>query len=95
MARLVGDFRLVKHIMRITSIKTYNLASDLEIPFGWSQGWIDRRSVGILRIDTDEGLTGWGEGCGGPAAAVVNEVFAPLLMGQDPIIRVVPKVEWY
>ncbi len=73
--------------MRISSIKTYNLASDLEIPFGWSQGWIDRRSVGIVRIDTDEGLTGWGEGCGGPAAAVVNEVFAPLLMGQDPMNR--------
>ena len=73
--------------MRISSIKTYNLTSDLEIPFGWSQGWIDRRSVGILRIDTDDGLTGWGEGCGGPAAAVVNEVFSPLLMGQDPMNR--------
>ena len=87
MTRLVGDSQPVRNIVRISSIKTYNLASDLEIPFGWSQGWIDRRSVGILRIDTDEGLTGWGEGCGGPAAAVVNEVFAPLLIGQDPMNR--------
>ena len=87
MTRLVGDSQPVRNVVRISPIKTYNLASDLEIPFGWSQGWIDRRSVGILRIDTDEGLTGWGEGCGGPAAAVVNEVFAPLLMGQDPMNR--------
>jgi L-alanine-DL-glutamate epimerase-like enolase superfamily enzyme len=46
----------------------------------------------IVRIDTDDGLVGWGEakaGVGSAAsayglAAIVNRDFAPLLIGQDP-----------
>ena len=46
----------------------------------------------IVRIDTDTGLTGWGEakaGVGSAAAcaglaAIINEDYAPLLLGQDP-----------
>jgi L-alanine-DL-glutamate epimerase-like enolase superfamily enzyme len=46
----------------------------------------------IVRIDTDTGLTGWGEAkagvgsaaaCGG-LAAIINADYAPLLTGQDP-----------
>jgi L-alanine-DL-glutamate epimerase-like enolase superfamily enzyme len=46
----------------------------------------------IVRIDTDAGHTGWGEAkagvasaaaCGG-LAAIVNDDFAPLLIGEDP-----------
>ncbi len=74
--------------MRIESIETYQLKSPLERPFGWSQGWIDARSVGILKITTSDGVVGWGEGCGGPAAAVVKHTLAPLLLGQDPMNRV-------
>lgn len=46
----------------------------------------------IVRIDTDTGLTGWGEAkagvgsaalCGG-LAGIINHDFAPLLLGQDP-----------
>jgi L-alanine-DL-glutamate epimerase-like enolase superfamily enzyme len=46
----------------------------------------------IVRIETDAGLTGWGEAkagvastaaCGG-LAAIINLDFAPLLVGQDP-----------
>jgi D-galactarolactone cycloisomerase len=74
--------------MRITSIETYQLSCPLEIPFGWSQGWIDRRAGGILKVSTDEGITGWGEGCEGPAAAVVKHILEPMLKGQDPINRI-------
>jgi D-galactarolactone cycloisomerase len=73
--------------MRITSIETFNLRAPLERPFGWSQGWIDHRTVGIVKLGTDEGVVGWGEGCGGPAAAVVEQLFAPILTGQDPMNR--------
>jgi D-galactarolactone cycloisomerase len=72
--------------MRITAIDTYVLESKLDIPFGWSQGWIDRRTVGLVRIETDEGIVGWGEGAGGSAAAVVGEL-SPLLLGQDAMNR--------
>jgi len=46
----------------------------------------------IVRIDTDAGITGWGEAkagvgssaaCGG-LAAIINQDFAPLLVGEDP-----------
>ena len=73
--------------MKITSFETFQLKAPLEIPFGWSQDTITSRSVGLVKITTDEGIIGWGEGCGGPAAAVVNEIFAPLLKGDDPTNR--------
>ncbi len=46
----------------------------------------------IVRIDTDAGITGWGEAKAGVAstaacaglAAIINQDFAPLLLGQDP-----------
>lgn len=46
----------------------------------------------IVRIDTECGITGWGEAKGGVAstaacgglAAIINQDFAPLLVGQDP-----------
>jgi D-galactarolactone cycloisomerase len=44
--------------------------------------------VGILRVNTDEGITGWGEGCDGPAAAVVQRVLEPMLKDQDPMNRI-------
>jgi len=73
--------------VKITSITTYNLASPLDRPFGWSQGWIDARHTGIVRIDTDAGIIGWGEGASGAASAVIHATFAPLLLGQDPTNR--------
>jgi L-alanine-DL-glutamate epimerase-like enolase superfamily enzyme len=46
----------------------------------------------VVKIETDEGLTGWGEakaGVGSAAsahglAAIINQDYAPLLVGQDP-----------
>ncbi len=72
--------------MRITAIDTYLLESKLDRPFGWSQGWIDRRTIGLVKITTDAGFVGWGEGCGGSAFAVVSDL-APLLLGRDPMQR--------
>ena len=74
--------------MKIASIETFQLSSPLERPFGWSQGWIGHRSVGLVKVTTDDGIVGWGEGCGGAAAAVVENDFAPMLIGQDPTNRI-------
>ena len=72
--------------MRITAIDTYILESKLDRPFGWSQGWIDRRSIGLVKITTDAGFVGWGEGANEASAAAVAQL-APLLIGQNPMQR--------
>ncbi len=74
--------------MKITKIETFQLESKLDRPFGWSQGWIDRRNVGVVKISTDAGYVGWGEGCGGAANALIHQTFAPLLLGADPTNRI-------
>ncbi len=70
--------------MQITSIETYQLQCPLERPFGWSQGWTESRSTALVKIVTDAGIVGWGEGASRPAAAIIHDIFAPLLIGQDP-----------
>lgn len=74
--------------MKIAAIQTYNLRSPLERPFGWSQGWIDHRTVGIVKVTTDDGTIGWGEGAGGAASTIIENVFKPLLIGRDPMDRI-------
>ncbi|MCL4863735.1 MAG: hypothetical protein KJZ93_30295, partial [Caldilineaceae bacterium] len=73
--------------MRITSIETYLLECPLERPFGWSQGWATTRATGLVKLVTDAGVIGWGEGISAPADAVVGALFAPLLLGQDAMQR--------
>ena len=76
--------------MKISDVKTYFLQAKLERPFGWSLDWADRRSAFLVQIDTDEGITGWGEAGtpGHPAiAALISQTLKPLLMGQDPFDR--------
>ena len=58
------------------------------VPFGWSQGWIGHRSVGLVKVTTDDGIVGWGEGCSGAAAAVVENDFGLMLVGEDPTNRI-------
>jgi D-galactarolactone cycloisomerase len=72
--------------MIITSIRTHILQAPLSQPFAYSRAWYDTRTAMIVEIETDSGLTGWGE-CYGPArmtAAVVESV-APWLVGEDPL----------
>ena len=71
--------------MQITEVDTFHLSCPLERPFGWSQGWIDKRDVGLVRIRTDSGLVGWGEGSGD--AGLVGSQLAPHLIGRDPLDR--------
>ncbi len=70
--------------MKIATIETFDLTCPLGRPFGWSQGWIEQRNTTLVKITTDDGLTGWGEGA---ASDLINNLLAPLLIGQDPINR--------
>ena len=72
--------------MKITAVRTHILEARLSQPFAYSRAWYDTRTAMLVEIETDAGLTGWGE-CSGPArmtAAVVNSV-ASWLVGEDPL----------
>ena len=70
--------------MKINKIELFHLHCEIPIPFGWSQGWTSSRGTGLVKITTDSGIVGWGEGSGGAASTIIMEMFAPLLLGQDP-----------
>ena len=73
--------------MRIDSIETFLLEASIQPGFGWSQGWADKRQVGLVKLVTEDGIVGWGEGLNGPSARIVHEEFAHILLGADPMQR--------
>jgi D-galactarolactone cycloisomerase len=70
--------------VKIASVETFDLRCDIEPSFGWSQGWIDQRATTLVKITTEDGLVGWGEGA---AASLIDELLAPLVIGGDPMQR--------
>lgn len=72
--------------MKITNLATHVLEARLSQPFAYSRAWYSTRTAMLVEIQTDQGLTGWGE-CYGPARinAAVVESMRPLLLGQDPL----------
>lgn len=72
--------------MKITKIRTHVLEARLSEPFAYSRAWYDTRMAMIVEIETDEGITGWGE-CYGPAwlTAAAVKVMTPWLVGMNPL----------
>lgn len=81
--------------MRITRITVWQVDMPLSKPYFLSGGRLrfDRLDSTFVRIDTDAGLSGWGEGCpwghtylpaSGPGTRAGIEILAPALIGQDP-----------
>jgi D-galactarolactone cycloisomerase len=72
--------------MKITAVRTHVLEARLSEPFAYSRAWYDTRTAMVVEIETDAGLTGWGESYG-PAAmtAAVVKSMAPWLIGADPL----------
>lgn len=72
--------------MKITSVRTHILKAALSQPFAYSRAWYDMRMAMVVEIETDQGLTGWGE-CYGPAriTAAAVETMGPWLIGEDPL----------
>jgi D-galactarolactone cycloisomerase len=72
--------------MTITSIRTYILKTPTEKAFYSSQGRFGGRKSFLVRIETADGLVGWGEGGqygpAEPTKACVESVFNPMLLGQ-------------
>jgi len=73
--------------MKITDVKTYQLKVAVQEPFTSSRGWwYDTKGALIVKIETDEGIEGWGE-CYGPvsvAKAVIDSLFKSQVIGKDP-----------
>ncbi|MDX1434046.1 MAG: mandelate racemase/muconate lactonizing enzyme family protein, partial [Gammaproteobacteria bacterium] len=56
-------------------------------PFGWGgQAWT-RLSIVLVRVETDEGIVGWGEAfsyaCRSAVHAAVRDMIAPVVVGSD------------
>jgi D-galactarolactone cycloisomerase len=84
--------------MKITQVRAHVLRSALEQPFSFSQGWVSSRGATLVEVQTDEGITGWGEAlCQGLqppeiAAAAINHALKHLVVGEDPLQ---PEVLWH
>ena len=76
--------------MKISSIKSHVLRYELDKELGYSQQYYKHRTAHLVEIETDEGITGWGE-CFGPGNIalankfIVEKVIQPLVIGEDPI----------
>ena len=84
--------------MKITQVRAHVLRSKLEQPFSFSQGWVSSRGATLVEVQTDDGITGWGEAlCQGLqppeiAAAAIEHALKHLLVGEDPLQ---PEVLWH
>ena len=78
--------------MKITKITSHVLSYDLPELLGYSQQYYAKRSAHLVEVETDQGITGWGE-CFGPGniavanKGIVEGVIQPLILGDDPMDR--------
>ena len=81
--------------MKISRITVWQMDLPLSHPYFLSGGRLrfDRLDSTFVRIDTDEGLNGWGEACPwghtylpahGPGVRAGIETIAPAMIGLDP-----------
>ena len=69
--------------MKIRRIKATPINYRLEAPYVWVFGELDGFSPTIVEVETEDGLVGIGEAPTPAAAAVINDVLAPRLVGRD------------
>lgn len=78
--------------MKITKVTSHVLRYDLPEELGYSQQFYSSRTAHLVEIQTDEGITGWGE-CFGPGnvaianKGIVEKVIQPMILGDDPVDR--------
>ena len=64
-AMIDADLRGKGFGMKITRVTSHVLQYDLPEELGYSQQFYARRTAHLVEVETDEGVTGWGE-CFGP-----------------------------
>ncbi len=81
--------------MKVKRIAVYRVELPLKETYGLSGGRlvVDRLDSTLVRIDTDAGVSGWGEGCPwghtylpahGPGLRAAIGTLAPAVLGRDP-----------
>ena len=72
--------------MKIAKVESFVLSDQLQQSFSFSQWEYNERRICVVKIITDTGLVGWGEGYG-PADVLQAgiKLLAPLLIGRDPL----------
>src|SRR5215471_18122768 len=76
-----ADTRILASSIRITRVRAHKLGGTLEQRFGWSLNWTDRREATLVEVNTDTGLTGWGDGTYGGELLLRNP---GLVIGRSP-----------
>jgi D-galactarolactone cycloisomerase len=72
--------------MKITRVHTYLLEYRVARAFGPSTMLYPNRATLLVKIDTDEGVAGWGETAPiGAAQDLIERHLGPALIGQDPL----------
>lgn len=74
--------------MRIKSVETFILSDQLQNSFFFSQWAYSERRICVVKITTECGLCGWGEGYG-PADVLETGVklLTPLVLGKNPLAQ--------
>jgi len=72
--------------MKITKIESFVLRDKLKESFFFSQWEYSERNICIVKVTTDDGLVGWGEGYG-PAKVIQQGIkfLEPGLIGRNPL----------
>jgi glucarate dehydratase len=70
--------------LKITDIKCDVVTIPLKAPIRFAGGALTGTTRTIVRVETDEGITGLGETLGSEPAQVVEKSIKPLLLGADP-----------
>ena len=74
--------------MKVTAVEPIVLEAPIKEPWRIGTAVYTSMHAMLVRLDTDEGITGYGEGLvrfsPRAGAAVVRDILAPVVMGQDP-----------
>ena len=71
--------------MKVDRIETTPVNIPLEAPYLWSEGSLPGFTRTIVRVTTNDGITGLGESVTAGVAAIIDNQLAPRLIGRDPI----------
>ncbi|MEX0344820.1 MAG: mandelate racemase/muconate lactonizing enzyme family protein [Rhizobiaceae bacterium] len=78
--------------MKIVRVTSHVLQYELPEQLGYSQQYYRNRTAHLVEVETDEGITGWGE-CFGPGnvalanRTIVEGVIQPMILGMDAVNR--------
>jgi D-galactarolactone cycloisomerase len=74
--------------MKITAVKTFLLKHPMSRPTGPSNHYYRVRTTLIIKVETDEGLSGWGEAVAMTGVReLIEQQYASVLIGRDPLMH--------